>query len=139
MLVTKGNLAEKKEPKTVRFIDISKERPGNWQYVDLDKFEAQIREDETRKWVEKRRRERNRTKLRKEAFWSVVISTLAVRLVGLTVLLGATAASLYFHDGIFLFGLGPFAALAVICPGHNNIREEMDIYIKNKNKKGGNQ
>lgn len=139
MQMTKGNLAEKDEPRTVRFIDISKERPGNWQYIDVDKFEAHIREDETRKWVEKRRRERNRTKLRKEAFWSVVLGTLALRTIGLAVLLGATAASLYFHDGIFLFGLGPFAALAVICPGHNNIHEEMDIYIKNKNKKGGNQ
>lgn len=127
-----SNLARKEQPTRVKFIDITKERPGNWQYVDVDKFEAQIREDETRKWVEKRRRERARQKLRKEAFWSVILGTLAVRLVGLAVFIGAVSASLYFHEGAIAFGLCPLAGLFILCPGHNNIHEEMDIYINKK-------
>jgi hypothetical protein len=123
------NLARKNESRIVKYIDLNKERPGNWQYVDLDKFERDIREDETRKWVELRRRERARQKLRKEAFWSVVLATLAVRLIGLGMVLGSIAASLYFHDGsAALVGI-PFGALFMICPGHNSISDEMDNYI----------
>jgi hypothetical protein len=123
------NLAPKEPPRRVKFIDITKERPGNWQYVDLDKFETEIRVDETRKWIEKRRRERAREKLRKEAFWAVILGTLAIRVIGALMLSGAMALSLYLHDGTPMFALSPFAALMIICPGHNNIRREMDEYI----------
>lgn len=124
------NLARKDEPRRVKFIDITKARPGNWQYVDLDKFECEIRTDETRKWVEKRRRERARQKLRKEAFWSVILSTLAVRTIGTLMLTASIALSLYLHEWTPMFAIGPFGALFVLCPGHNNIRKEMDEYIE---------
>ena len=42
----------------VEFVNLSKERPGNWQYVDVDKLEARIRAEETAKWVAIRKRER---------------------------------------------------------------------------------
>lgn len=135
------NLARKNEPRRVKFIDITKARPGNWQYVDLDKFECEIRTDETRKWVEKRRRERAREKLRKEAFWAVILSTLAIRMIGALILTASIALSLYLHEGSPAFAMGPFALLFIICPGHNNIRKEMNEYIekeKEKNERSGN-
>ena len=128
-----NNLAPK-EPQRVKYIDITKARPGNWQYIDCDKFETQIRIDETRKWVEKRKRERAREKLRKEAFWAVILSTLAIRTIGLVVLLGSLALSLYLHTAYPIFGLGWVAVLFIVCPGHNNVGKEMDEYIKRRKK-----
>ena len=129
------NLArKKKEPQYVQFIDITKHRPGNWQYIDVDKFEREIREDETRKWVELRRRERARKKLRKEAFWSMVLATLAVRVGGAILGAASIGVSLYFHDATLALAIAPIALLLIICPGHNNINNEIDNYILRKKK-----
>lgn len=129
------NLARKKEePRRVEFIDLNKARPGNWQYVDVDKLEARIRAEETAKWVAIRRRERETKKLRKEAFWSTIMATIVIRIVGLALIIGGTSLALYFHLGEVVFVAWPVGALFVICPGHNSIDENIEKYIKNKHK-----
>lgn len=129
------NLARKKEePRRVEFIDLNKARPGNWQYVDVDKLEARIRAEETAKWVAIRRRERETKKLRKEAFWSTIMATIVIRIVGLALIIGGTSLALYFHLGEVVFAAWPIGALFVWCPGHNSIDENIEKYIKNKHK-----
>jgi hypothetical protein len=122
------------EGRRVEFINLSKERPGNWQYVDVDKLEARIRAEETAKWVEIRRRERAAKKLRKEAFWSTIMATLAIRILGLIVLVGGTSLALYFHVGEVVFAAWPIGTLFVLCPGHNSIDENIKKYIEHKHK-----
>lgn len=116
----------------VEFVNLSKERPGNWQYVDVDKLEARIRAEETAKWVAIRKRERDTKKLRKEAFWSVIAATLIIRVIGLAIFVAGTSLALYFHMGEAVFVAWPLGALFIICPGHNNISKEIDEYIRRK-------
>lgn len=116
----------------VEFVNLSKERPGNWQYVDVDKLEARIRAEETAKWVAIRRREREAKKLRKEAFWSTILATLAVRIVGVVIIFAGTSAALYWHLGEAALVSWPLGTLFIICPGHNNISKEIDEYIRRK-------
>lgn len=116
----------------VEFVNLSKERPGNWQYVDVDKLESRIRAEETAKWVAIRKREREIKKLRKEAFWSTILATLAIRIVGVVIIFAGTSAALYWHLGEAALVSWPLGALFIICPGHNNISKEMDEYIRRK-------
>lgn len=116
----------------VEFVNLSKERPGNWQYVDVDKLESRIRAEETAKWVAIRKREREAKKLRKEAFWSTILATLAIRIVGVVIIFAGTSAALYWHLGEAALVSWPLGALFIICPGHNNISKEMDEYIRRK-------
>lgn len=116
----------------VEFVNLSKERPGNWQYVDVDKLEFRIRAEETAKWVAIRKREREIKKLRKEAFWSTILATLAIRIVGVVIIFAGTSAALYWHLGEAALVSWPLGALFIICPGHNNISKEMDEYIRRK-------
>ena len=118
----------------VEFVNLSKERPGNWQYVDVDKLEARIRAEETAKWVAIRRREREIKKLRKEAFWSTILATLAIRIVGVVIIFAGTSAALYWHLGEAALVSWPLGALFVICPGHNNIEKNIQDYISQKHK-----
>lgn len=122
------------EGRRIEYIDINKERPGNWQYIDVDKFEAQIRAEETAKWVAIRKRERERKKLRKEALISTIMATLVVRLIGVAMIFLGTSLCLYFHCGEGLIAVWPMGILFVICPGHNNINNNIDEYIKKNNK-----
>lgn len=129
------NLARKtKEPRRVEYIDLNKVRPGNWQYVDVDKLEARIRQEETEKWVKLRREERERKKLRKEAFWSTIMATLVIRLIGVAIIFVGTSAALYFHLGEAALCAWPIGILFIICPGHNNIEENIQKYIDHKKK-----
>lgn len=116
----------------VEFVNLSKERPGNWQYVDVDKLESRIRAEETAKWVAIRKREREAKKLRKEAFWSTIMATLAIRIVGVVIIFAGTSAALYWHFGEAALAAWPLGALFIICPGHNNISKEIDEYIRRK-------
>lgn len=116
----------------VEFVNLSKERPGNWQYVDVDKLESRIRAEETAKWVTIRKREREIKKLRKEAFWSTILATLAIRIVGVVIIFAGTSAALYWHLGEAALVSWPLGALFIICPGHNSISKEMDEYIRRK-------
>ena len=118
----------------VEFVNLSKERPGNWQYVDVDKLEARIRAEETAKWVAIRRREREIKKLRKEAFWSTILATLAIRIVGVVIIFAGTSAALYWHFGEAALVSWPLGALFVICPGHNNIEKNIQEYTSQKHK-----
>ena len=116
----------------VEFVNLSKERPGNWQYVDVDKLEARIRAEETAKWVAIRKRERETKKLRKEAFWSTILATLAIRIAGVVIIFVGTSVALYWHLGEAALVSWPVGALFVLCPGHNNISKEIDEYIRRK-------
>lgn len=116
----------------IEYIDLNKERPGNWQYVDVDKLEARIRAEETAKWVAIRKHERETKKLRKEAFWSTILATLAIRIVGVVIIFAGTSAALYWHLGEAALVSWPLGALFIICPGHNNISKEIDEYIRRK-------
>lgn len=116
----------------VEFVNLSKERPGNWQYVDVDKLESRIRAEETAKWVAIRKREREIKKLRKEAFWSTILATLAIRIVGVVIIFAGTSVALYWHLGEAALVSWPLGALFIICPGHNNISKEIDEYIRRK-------
>lgn len=118
----------------IEYIDLNKERPGNWQYVDVDKLESRIRAEETAKWVAIRKREREIKKLRKEAFWSTILATLAIRIVGVVIIFAGTSAALYWHLGEAALVSWPLGALFVICPGHNNIERNIQDYISQKNK-----
>lgn len=118
----------------VEFIDITKERPGNWQYVDVDKLEARVRAEETAKWVAIRKREREMKKLRREAFWATFASTLIIRLVGVAVIAIGHSLGLYFHVGELVLVSWPFGLLFVICPGHNNIEKNIQEYIEKNHK-----
>lgn len=118
----------------IEYIDLNKDRPGNWQYVDVDKLEARIRADETAKWVAIRKREREIKKLRKEAFWSTILATLAIRIVGAVIIFAGTSAALYWHLGEAALVSWPLGALFIICPGHNNIEKNIQDYISQKNK-----
>lgn len=123
-----------KEGRRVEFIDVNKERPGNWQYVDVDKLEARIRAEETAKWVAIRKHSRETKKLRKEAFWSCLAATLVVRLIGLALIIGGTSVALYFHIGEVVFAAWPIGGLLLWCPGKNNMDENIKKYISMKNK-----
>ena len=116
----------------VEFVNLSKERPGNWQYVDVDKLESRIRAEETAKWVAIRKRERETKKLRKEAFWSTILATLAIRIAGVVIIFAGTSVALYWHLGEAALVSWPVGALFVLCPGHNNISKEIDEYIRRK-------
>lgn len=116
----------------IEYIDLNKERPGNWQYVDVDKLEARIRAEETAKWVAIRKRERETKKLHKEAFWSTILATLAIRIAGVVIIFAGTSAALYWHLGEAALVSWPLGALFIICPGHNNISKEIDEYIRRK-------
>lgn len=118
----------------VEFINITKERPGNWQYVDVDKLEARIRAEETAKWVKIRKREREIKKLRREAFLSTLAATLVIRLVGVAIIAIGHSLGLYFHAEEMLLIAWPFGLLFVICPGHNNIEKNIQEYIKKNHK-----
>lgn len=118
----------------IEYIDLNKDRPGNWQYVDVDKLEARIRAEETAKWVAIRKREREIKKLRKEAFWSTILATLAIRIVGAVIIFAGTSAALYWHLGEAALVSWPLGALFIICPGHNNIEKNIQDYISQKNK-----
>lgn len=120
----------KESGRRVEFIDISKPRPGNWQYVDVDKLENRIRAEETAKWIAIRKRERDIKKLRREAFWSTFAATLMIRLIGLAIIIGGNSLGLYLHIGEISLVAWPMGILFVLCPGHNNIEANIQEYIK---------
>ena len=125
------NLARKnKEYTRVHFIDITKERPGNWQYIDVDAFEKHIREDEAAKWIKKRMKERKKARERREAFISTMAAVLAVRVVGILILI--FGIKIFTEVSLVLIPIGVMLAL---CPGHNDISENIDRYLKNKEEK----
>lgn len=124
----------KESGRRVEFIDITKPRPGNWQYVDVDKLENRIRAEETAKWVAIRKRERDIKKLRREAFWSTFAATLMIRLIGLAIIIGGNSLGLYLHIGEISLVAWPMGILFVLCPGHNNIEANIQEYIKKNHK-----
>lgn len=124
----------KESGRRVEFINITKPRPGNWQYVDVDKLEARVRAEETAKWIAIRKREREIKKLRREAFWSTLAATLVIRLVGVAIMAIGHSLGLYFHVEELLLVSWPFGLLFVICPGHNNIEKNIQEYIKKNHK-----
>lgn len=124
----------KESGRRIEFIDLSKERPGNWQYVDVDKLEARIRAEETAKWVAIRKRERATKKLRREAFWSTFAATIVIRLIGLAIIIGGNSLGLYLHVGEISLVAWPIGILFVLCPGHNNIEANIQEYIKKNHK-----
>lgn len=128
----------KESGRRVEFINLSKERPGNWQYIDVDKFEQRIRAEETAKWVAIRKRERDIKKLRREAFWSTFAATLVIRLIGLAIIIGGNSLGLYLHVGEISLVSWPIGVLFVLCPGHNNIEENIQEYIKKNYKEDTN-
>ena len=101
------NLA-KDESKYVKYIDITKSRPGNWQYVDVDRFECQIREDETKKWVNLRRRERARNKALKRARRDVLMANVVSKIIGGLIIFAGYSATLWTHEA------GPIIATALV-------------------------
>lgn len=117
------NLARKEE-RVVKFIDITKSRPGNWQYVDVDRFEAEIREDETRKWVNLRRRERARAKAMKRAKRDIALATLVFKVVGTAIIFFGYSASMWTHEAGPVIALGFIGLLLVFGPSYNK-----DAYI----------
>ena len=125
----KSNLAEDDE-RYVRYIDLNKERPGNWQYIDVDRLECDIREDEVKKWVGIRQRERARAKARKRATIEVNILNLIIRLIGFFMIFVGYSASLWLHEGGPVIALGLFGLIAVISPGINKNDNIETLYKK---------
>lgn len=121
-----SNLAEKE--RIVRFIDINKIRPGNWQYIDVDKFERDIREDETKKWVNIRRRERARAKAMKKARRDVMMANLAFKVVGALLIFLGYSATLWTHEAGPIIALGLFGAVVFFVPDANKDRAINTLY-----------
>lgn len=123
------NLA-RKEGKRVEFIDINKARPGNWQYIDVDKFEAKIREDETRKWVNARRRERVRLKALKKARRDVLMANLVSKIIGVLMVFFGYSASMWTHEGGPILVTGFFGVLIALAPDINKDKAITQLYKK---------
>ena len=121
------NLAHSEE-RIVRFIDINKHRPGNWQYVDVDRLEAAIREDETRKWVNLRRRERARAKAIKRAKRDVALATLVFKVVGSAIIFLGYSATMWTHEAGPIIALGFVGALLIFGPSSNKERSINKLY-----------
>lgn len=96
-----------------RFIDLNKERPGNWQFIDVDKFEAQVREDEVRKWVMKSRRERAREKARKKARREVMFADVVMKIIGGLIIFLGYSASMWTHEIGPIFAMGFVGAVLI--------------------------
>lgn len=125
------NLARKE--RIVKYIDITKERPGNWQFVDVDKFEADIREDETRKWVNLRRRERARAKALKRAKRDLALATLVLRAVGAAIIFIGYSASMWTHEIGPVFAMGFVGLLLIFGPSLNKDNALNKLYLEYMN------
>lgn len=121
--------------KVIRFIDIDKERPGNWQYVDVDEFEFNIRQDEAAKWVARRQRERQRQRDRKEAVTSMILATLVFRIVSLIIFVVCAAISHAIGNSMLVVTVAPMCLIGVWMPGYNNVDDLVDKYEKYIRKK----
>lgn len=126
------NLA-RKESRVIKYIDITKERPGNWQFVDVDKFEADIREDETRKWVNLRRRERARAKALKRAKRDLALATLVLRAVGAAIIFIGYSASMWTHEIGPVFAMGFVGLLLIFGPSLNKDNALNKLYLEYMN------
>lgn len=126
------NLA-RKESRVIKYIDITKERPGNWQFVDVDKFEADIREDETRKWVNLRRRERARAKALKRAKRDLALATLVLRAVGAAIIFIGYSASMWTHEIGPVFAMGFVGLLLILGPALNKDNALNKLYLEYMN------
>lgn len=125
------NLARKE--RVVKYIDITKERPGNWQFIDVDKFEADIREDETRKWVNLRRRERARAKALKRAKRDLALATLVLRAVGAAIIFIGYSASMWTHEIGPVFAMGFVGLLLIFGPTLNKDNALNKLYLEYMN------
>lgn len=125
------NLARKE--RVVKYIDITKERPGNWQFIDVDKFEADIREDETRKWVNLRRRERARAKALKRAKRDLALATLVLRAVGAAIIFIGYSASMWTHEIGPVFAMGFVGLLLIFGPALNKDNALNKLYLEYMN------
>lgn len=126
------NLA-RKEGRTVKYIDITKERPGNWQYIDVDRFEADIREDETRKWVNLRRRERARAKALKRAKRDLALATFILRAIGAAIIFVGYSASMWTHEIGPVFAMGFVGLLLILGPSLNKDNALNKLYLEYMN------
>lgn len=126
------NLA-RKESRVIKYIDITKERPGNWQFVDVDKFEADIREDETRKWVNLRRRERARAKALKRAKRDLALATLVLRAVGAAIIFIGYSASMWTHEIGPVFAMGFVGLILILGPALNKENALNKLYLEYMN------
>lgn len=121
-----SNLAEKE--RIVRFIDLNKIRPGNWQYIDVDKFERDIREDETQKWVNIRRRERARARAMKKARRDVMMANLAFKVVGALLIFLGYSATLWTHEGGPVVAMGFVGIVLILIPDVNKDNAIKTLY-----------
>lgn len=121
-----SNLAEKE--RIVRFIDLNKIRPGNWQYIDVDKFERDIREDETQKWVNIRRRERARARAMKKARRDVMMANLAFKVVGALLIFLGYSATLWTHEGGPVIAMGFAGIVLILLPDVNKDNAIKTLY-----------
>lgn len=132
-----SSLAEDKE-RYVRYIDLNKERPGNWQYVDVNKLETDVRMEETEKWVAIRRRERARTKARKKANLEIALANLVFKVIGIAMIFIGYSATMWLHEGGPVIALGLFGLIFIVAPAcnkHENIEKLFNKYYKEEVKK----
>lgn len=121
---------EEHHAQIIRFVDLDKKRPGNWQYVDVDEFEHNIRQDEAAKWVALRKKERDRIKRHKEAISSMILMTTIVRVVATIIFAACVGLSVSIGNALLAICMFPFWCLFVILPGYNKHDDLIEKYEK---------
>ncbi len=97
-----------------------------WHFINLSEFEFQIRQDEMRKYMALRRKERARRRWYREAKVDLFKATLLPRMCGL-IMIAMTISTLFLLramgetmvDGTWMFVTLAIGALLLIMPGSN--------------------
>lgn len=87
-----------------------------WEYIDLEDFEFQIRQEEREKEYERRCKERRNRAIRIKNKRKAFIKTIPIRLVGLFLIVLTLKILKIETDGTFALITIPFGLLTVFCP-----------------------
>lgn len=131
MNIKLDNLAHDEE-RYVRYIDLNKSRPGNWQYVDVDRLTADIEQEQTQKWIALRRRERIRQKAKKRAMLEVAVANMLFRVIGAALIFIGYSSSMWLHEGGPIIVLGLLGLILIFGPASNKKENQEKLYKKYK-------